>query len=286
MKTEGNNMTEAVKIITFIDIIFVILLMLSGTVGGIVGEVVYYLAFILPIAAGFYSSKGLQLKREEIAGVAEPDEKLLGFRREDAVRFIPLIAPTVMIVFLVSLLTSLLLSLVGISSPQVEEKGLATMLLIHAAVPALFEEALFRYIPMKLLLPYSRRSCVIYSALCFALIHCSFSQMPYAFVAGVLFMLADIAFGSVWPSVILHFANNAASVIMIKYCSGVGETLIFVSALAALTVVSLFFVYRKRSLYREILAGTLDKGEGFALTYAPMALIVITGYAAVANLFV
>lgn len=279
------KMTEAVKIVTFINILFIILLMVSGTVGGIVGEIVYYLAFFAPIAVGFYSAKGLKYKREEIAGVAEQRERFLDFRRDDIKTLLPLIAPTVMTVFTVSLITSLFLSLFGVKSPPVEEKGLVTMLLVNALVPAVLEEALFRYIPMKLLLPYSKRLCVIYSALYFALIHCSFSKMPYAFIAGTAFMIINISIGSVWPSLVLHFLNNVASVIWIKYCSGLFASVMFISILAALTIVSAVFIYKNHRAYRDLFCGALDKGEAVRNTYAPLALILITCYIASVNIF-
>ena len=277
-------MTEAIKMLTLINIIFIILLAVSGMVPGIGGEIIYYLAFVVPIGIGFYTSRGLQYKREEVKGLAEPDETLLSLDLQRSKRLLPLIFPAVMTVFLSSLVTSLLLSLVGVSAPPVEEKGIVTMLIIHALIPAFLEEALFRYIPMKLLLPYSRRWCVIYSALCFALIHCSFYQMPYAFVAGLIFMTADVAFESVWPSVILHFINNSASVVWIKYCSSMTEFVIFISSLAVLSLVSAIFIFRKRDEYRATFRGSFDKGESSEITYAPFLLAVITCYLAFSNL--
>ena len=278
-------MAEAIKITTFVDIIFVILLMLSGTVGGISGEVIYYLAFLLPIAVGFYASHGLKRKREEMKGVAELPETLFHLNLKDIKRLFPLVCPFVTVIFMTSLLTSLALSAFGISSPDVESTGIARMLLVHAVAPALFEEALFRYIPMKLLLPYSKRSCILYSALFFALIHCSFSKMPYAFVAGVLFMFVDVAFESVWPSVILHFINNTASVILIKYCGDTLSSWIFIGMMLGLTALSVPFIYRHRSEYRAMLGTAILKGERTELTYAPIALTVICCYIAAASVF-
>ena len=278
-------MTEAVKILTFIYIIFVIMLVLSGTLGSIVGEIVYYLAFAVPFAIGFYSSRNLKYNREEVAGVAEAPDTLLTINRSDIKKLMPLIAPTVMTVFLVSLVTTLILSLLGVTSPTVENKNLILMLIQHALVPAVFEEALFRYIPMKLLMPYSKRWCIVYSAMCFALIHCSFSQIPYAFVAGIIFMTVDLCIGSVWPSVILHFINNAASVIWIKYCAGTVESLIFISVMVILTIPSLVFVYKKRDVYRDMIKDAVAKGDTCSVTYAPIALIIITCYIAAMNLF-
>lgn len=277
-------MTEAIKVMTFICVIFVILLVISGMIPGIVGEIVYYLAFIAAIAIGFYSSNGLKYKREEVKGLAEPSETLLCFNLEHVKNLLPLIFPAVTVVFLSSVVSSSLLSLLGVEAPTVEMQGIAPMLLLHALIPAVLEEALFRYIPMKLILPYSKRRCVIYSALCFALIHCSFYQMPYAFVAGLIFMTIDVALGSVWPSVILHFINNAASVVWIKYCSAVTGYAIFISSLIVLSLISLFFLYRRCEKYRALLRGALDKGESAGVTYAPLALVVITCYIAFVNL--
>ncbi len=278
-------MTRAVKVVTFIYIVFIITLVLSGTLGGIVGEMVYYSAFMIPIAIGFYSSKSLKYEREEIAGVAEAPDTLLDVKRFDFKRLIPLIAPTVTVVFLISLITSLVFALFGVSTPAVEQRNVFLMILLHALVPAVLEELLFRYIPMKLLLPYSKRWCILYSAICFALIHCSFLQIPYAFAAGVIFMAIDVAMGSVWPSLILHLVNNTASIIWIKYCSGMTASVIFISVMLILSIVSFLFVYKKRDAYKKMFIGVFDKGDGFAVTYAPVALILITCYLASLNLF-
>ena len=277
-------MTEAIKVVTLIDVIFVILLMMSGAYSGLIAESVYCLAFAIPIAIGFYASKGLRIKREEIAGLAEPPETVLGFDRRRTTRLLPLIAPVVLTVLLVSLLTTFVLSLFGVEAAQVEDRGLVTMIVAHALAPALLEEALFRYIPMKLLLPYSKRTCIIYSALCFALIHCSFSQMPYAFIAGALFMMIDVAFDSVWPSVILHFVNNLTSVLMMKYCTDFVSTFVFLSAILLLCAVSFFFIFKKKKEYKNMLVGVWEKGEDFSMTYAPLALVAICEYVAVVGL--
>ncbi len=278
-------MTEPVKILTFIYIIFVVLLILSGTLGTLLGEIIYYMSFLVPVAIGFYSSRKLKYKREEIAGVAEAPDSILSLDGKDIRRIIPLIFPTVTVIFLISLATTLVLSLFGVSSPVVENDNIVRMLILHALVPSILEETLFRYIPMKLLLPYSKRWCIIYSAFCFALIHCSFSQMPYAFAAGIIFMAIDVCVGSIWPSVILHFMNNSISVIWIKYCSGMTASIIFVSVLVTLTAVSLIFVYKSRNKYKELTNDLFDKGDGFEVTYAPIALALITFYIAAMNLY-
>ena len=278
-------MKHAIKLLTFLNVAFIVFLMLSSSFTGWIRELLYYLAFIVPIVIGCLSSEELKRKREEVAGVREEPDRLLEFDLGRAKRLLPLIAPTVAIVFVASFMTSLILSLIGASSSGVEEAGIVRMILVHALAPALFEEALFRYIPLKLIMPYSKRWCVFYSALCFALIHCNFAQMPYAFLAGVMFMIIDVAFGSIWPSIILHFVNNAASVVWIKYGDGAFGVGMFVGVLLGLVIVSIPFIYTKKDAYRCLLRGSLDKGENMVYTPAFLSLVLICGYVAVTRLY-
>lgn len=277
-------MTEAIKLFSFLNVIFILLLALSGSFSGLISEGIYYLAFIIPIAIGFGYSKTLQREREEIKGVAEPPERLFGFDGKRALKLLPLIAPTILFILLTSVITSAVLSFFGVTSSVVEDVGIVRMLLIHALIPAVLEELLFRYIPLKLLLPYSKRWCVIYSALCFSLIHCSFSSMPYAFIAGIIFMTFDVIFESVWPSIILHLLNNATSVVFMKYCSGTASSLAFVFVLVILALVSLVFVNGRREEYGKDVLSAFEKGEGSTVIYAPLILVVICFYIAWSNL--
>ena len=273
-------MSEAVKAVTLIDIIFVVMLVLSGSFGTAVGDVIYYSAFLITVALGFAISEKLKYKREEIKGVAEPLATHLTLDKERVGLLIPLVAPTVLLIFIVSLVSTLVCSLFGVAQPPIEERGFAEMIFIHALLPAFFEEALFRYVAMKLLMPYSKRFCIIYSALCFALIHCSFVQMPYAFIAGLIFMTVDVAFDSIWPSVVLHFINNATSVFLIKYSDSKALMLVSVILLVPIIIASLFFLLRSMRKYKEMAAHALEKGERAEITYAPFILVAICLYIA------
>ena len=91
------------------------------------------------------------------------------------------------------------------------------MLIIHALLPSFLEEMLFRYLPMKLIAPYSRRLCILLSSAYFALIHFNLFQIPYALLAGLVFITVDLWADSVLPSFILHLLNNVISVLWIKY---------------------------------------------------------------------
>lgn len=273
-------MDEAGKLINLLYVIFILLLALSGSFGGLMGELIYYLAFFIPILIGFYYSKELQRKREEVKGVAEPPDRLLSFDKVRAVKLAPLVAPSILVIFFTSLTTSVILSFFGITASPVEDVGIIRMLLIHALIPAVLEELLFRYVPLKLIAPYSRKWCIIYSAICFSLIHCSFVQMPYAFVAGFIFILIDVMLGSVWPSIILHFLNNAVSVIWMKYASGIGASVIFTVALVLLAIVSLIFALKRREEYKSDLIGAFETAERNITLNIPIILTVICFYLA------
>lgn len=279
-------MKRAMKIISFIDVVFLLLLMLSGSLDGVVSSVVYYLAFLVPIAIGFYYSRELKTEREEERGLAETVDKYFHLDKRSTLDLLPLVAPAVLCIFAMAAITSLLLNALGFTNPQPENKDIFTMLVIHALCPAVLEELAFRYIPMKLLAPYSKRWCVILSSLFFALIHANLFQMPYAFLAGVILMALNLAFDSVWPSLILHFLNNVASVVWMKYCSGGEAKLIFVLALVFLAVVSVVFIIVKRERYKTYLSSVLEAGRVELDWRAAVSLIVISMYIALARLFV
>ena len=117
-------MTEATKLFNLICVIFILLLALASSFGGVIGEIIRYLAFLIPTVIGFYYSRDLQIKREEVKGVAEEPDALLGFDGSRAKLLLPIIAPVILVVFLISLLTSLVLSLFGIASAPVEDVGI------------------------------------------------------------------------------------------------------------------------------------------------------------------
>jgi hypothetical protein len=110
--------------------------------------------------------------------------------------------------------------------------------------------------------------------------------MPYAFVAGVIFMSVNLAFESMWPSVILHFLNNAMSVIWIKYCVSDKSALIFISLLMALALISSAFLILGRERYKSYASRAFDKGVAEFDSNSAVALIVISLYIAISALFV
>lgn len=199
-------MKRKLNILTILYLFFLVLLFLSGSISGVLGEAVYLLAFALPVGIGVYLTRDGSIR----------GKKLLTLDYEGSRRTLPIVAPTVSVVMLVSYLTSLLIFAVSGKTNSVDV-GDSFILAIfsHALLPAVLEEALFRYLPMRLLSEHSRRGTILISAFFFALVHHDLFIIPYAFIAGVIFMMIDIALDSVIPSLIIHFLNNCLSVILI-----------------------------------------------------------------------
>ena len=280
-------MTEALKVVTFIDLVFVLLLMTSGTVGGALGQVIYYLAFFIPVAIAFCYSKRFKRKREEERGLAEEEKTYLRLDKQSAILIAPLIPLGIGVIILSAMTTSIILGIIGFSSKPLPDAPVFELLITHALVPAILEEILFRYVPMKLLLPYSAQRCVLFSAIYFSLIHCNLFQIPYALVAGIILMLINVMTESIWPSLVLHLANNVLSVIVSKYCVDRVSLIIFVYCVGLVELVSIIYLWRNKEKYKEPLRAAMELGDGkLTSTYVPLVLVAVTLYVAFTNLFI
>ena len=215
------------------------------------GDLIYVFAFAFPMIVGHVYAGNDKKKREEIAGVIEIEPRLFSFSKEKMRLLIPILFPTVAVILLLSYLTHLFLTQIGILSTNEITGGVIDGILIYALAPSVLEEMLFRYLPIKLIAPYSKKWTVALSSILFAVYHLNPSQLLYALAAGVIFIIADICLESVWPSLILHFLNNTASVI----ASRLDEkgTWLFLSVTGALTVASILITVKKRKTYTELI---------------------------------
>ncbi len=95
------------------------------------------------------------------------------------------------------------------------EVGLLPLVLnlfTYAVLPAVVEELVFRGWFVAALQPAGERCALITSALLFGLAHGNLTQMPFAFMLGLLFGWLFLRTGRLWPSMVIHFLNNAMSV--------------------------------------------------------------------------
>ena len=119
--------------------------------------------------------------------------------------------------------TSLIMSIltaVGVPYPQFPQtqSGTPVSLILNlvstAVLPALLEEMVMRGYVLGALRRYGDKLAVILSAALFGLIHGNVLQVPFAFFLGLTLGWLVVQTGSIWPAVLLHFGNNAMSVLL------------------------------------------------------------------------
>lgn len=102
--------------------------------------------------------------------------------------------------------------------------GLGLHLLSYAVMPALMEEFALRGVTMQPLRKYGDWFAILMSALVFALMHGNMVQVPFAFIAGIALGFAVIKSGTLWTGIIIHFLNNASSVLQSIYMESSAES--------------------------------------------------------------
>lgn len=85
-------------------------------------------------------------------------------------------------------------------------------LFIVAVLPALCEEFLHRGIVLQGIKHGGFKKAILLSSMLFALLHFNIQQVSYAFVIGLILGFVAVVSKNIWPSVIIHFTNNAISV--------------------------------------------------------------------------
>lgn len=204
-------MKERIKLLTCLYLLFLLMLSFSGMTEGWVSELIYYLSFILPVAVGLIYARS--------RGYVQGGElTLFRIKGGDVSQFLALTVPTLVLVMLTSQLTAwLITSLTGATNEVVLSGGIWLSILEHALVPALLEELLFRYLPLRMIPKREARLLILLSSLFFAFAHTSLFSIPYALLAGVVYISVDLMTDSIIPSLVMHFVNNLVSVLLIYY---------------------------------------------------------------------
>ncbi|MBQ5926925.1 MAG: CPBP family intramembrane metalloprotease, partial [Clostridia bacterium] len=105
--------------------------------------------------------------------------------------------------------------------PSVSGKKIVGVLLAVAMLPAITEELFFRGVFMQGLKQYGRVFSVLVCGGLFALYHQNPAQTAYQFCCGAAFALIAYQSGSIFPTLVSHFLNNTAVIIL--YAIGLDE---------------------------------------------------------------
>jgi membrane protease YdiL (CAAX protease family) len=131
--------------------------------------------------------------------------------------------------------------------PSMDGFGFVGVLLTIAVLPAIFEELIFRGLLLKGMKTFGTVGAVLLNGALFALYHQNPAQTMYQFCCGCAFAFVANRAGSILPTVISHFINNALIITLTKYGladfeGGVLTAVVIVSVLCLITsLVWLFF---------------------------------------------
>lgn len=262
-----------------IDSVFLIFIALSAALKPsfpIASQIIYYFAFVASLGLFLFLARG----REQPSPLPKvvPD-------REGALLTLPLISPALISVMGISFLTSYLLSLAGKTGATVLQGDFLSLFLLHALVPAALEELVFRYVPMTLIAPHSKKSAVVISALLFAFVHCDLFEIPYALFAGFLYIILDIACDSVLPSIILHLVNNTVAIIWQTALVPSGNASAAIYVILGITAVSAAVIVILRRRYLKRLSGVFQRSDRAEVPILCVAFIAATAALAIISLF-
>lgn len=270
-------MKKEIKILTLVSLLVLMLLFLPGGFSGALSTVAYILAFVLPFAIGFSFLKANGASGEKL--------EYLSVKKDKFVFFLPALFPSVLAVIGLSALTSVIMK-VAFGAENTVELGdsILMALILHAALPAVLEEGVFRYLPLRLIGRRAPLLCIGASAYFFALVHHSFFAFAYAALAGALFMLIDLMCESVIPSLVIHFVNNSLSVLWVFYSDNSAFAIIYFVSLSLLAVLSLVFIAVWRKKYRQRLSAVLSGTEKYTPSPEPLLMLAASLVIAVAEL--
>lgn len=162
-------------------------------------------------------------------------------------------------------------------------------------VPALAEEFAFRGVVLGTLRKYGDAFAIISSAVLFGIMHGNITQIPFAFILGLLFALVDCKTNSIIPSIIIHFLNNFYAVMMnilqdSYLISNKAFYIIYftiVMIFCILGIISFFILIKKDRKFFSInsctgvtytnndLLNFTDKNKTFYLSFGVMLCIII-----------
>ena len=109
-----------------------------------------------------------------------------------------------------------------------------------AVIPPLIEEYAMRGVVLSSLSKYSNTLAIFGSAFMFGVFHGNFTQIPFAFMCGLVFAFITIASNSIWPAIIVHALNNSLScidsVLRLYFDSDVADVFYYAVSIGALVI--------------------------------------------------
>ena len=155
--------------------------------------------------------------------------------------------------------------------------GFIGVLFTIAVLPAIFEEVLFRGLLLKGMKSFGAVGAVLINGAMFALYHQNPAQTMYQFCCGAAFAFVALRAGSILPTVVSHFLNNALIIILTKYGvadfqGGVLVAVLIVSILSLIASLVWLFFFDKGKNVTESKAEKTERKHFFG--YASVGIIM------------
>lgn len=124
----------------------------------------------------------------------------------------------------------------GLTLPSMEGWGFVGVFLVVAVLPAILEEMIFRGLLLKGLRGFGTTGAVLICGALFALYHQNPAQTIYQFCCGAAFALVAVKSGSILPTVLSHFINNALILVLTNLGISSFSTPVFVTVVVVCSV--------------------------------------------------
>ncbi len=165
-------------------------------------------------------------KEDKITKEEKSSQEYKDAKKKSILKCIKYIVLSIPVMSMIQMICSFAIEKFGISSDVMNSSGLfnysgklATILLFIqiAILPAIFEELFIRKGVYGILKARGVVFATVVSALVFATIHLNFTQFIFAFLVGILFATVREKTGKLYPTMILHFINNAVATIEVLF---------------------------------------------------------------------
>ena len=198
--------------------------------------------------------------------------------------------------FILNLIATFLPIPVGSEIPTAENTDIYTTMLMQLAVavaPAICEVIAFRGFVMGSLSDFGDGFAILISSMFFGMMHTGISGILFAFLVGLLLGFIHKISGSLIPSMIVHFLNNAYSVLMIVLLKILDIEMLgiisgtFVFTMLLLFVVMLIIFCNKKSGLLSFSAGEciLTKAEKAKIIFTNPVLWVFVVFSVIISAF-
>ena len=160
--------------------------------------------------------------------------------------------------------------------PSLDGWGFAGVMLVVAVLPAILEEIVFRGILLRGLKGYPVWAAALLCGGLFSLFHQNPAQTLYQFFCGVAFALVAIRSGSILPTVVAHFCNNAFILCIEKFSLQTNMVPIMIASGVCLLLSVGYLLYV--TVKAEKPAGEKANRKGFWLCAAFGVAICLVGW--------